>query len=204
MGYKKGKWWDGGFIKYSDDNNSVRIWAGMCWIGIAMLVTVSALLFSPEARDLSGLSPWFILAKFAILLLFVILGIALTRSSTFCADKSKGTYSLSEKCMGIPYKKQSGSLKELDCVVIKENNLESSDMGGSFLHMYIQVQSFDLYLFQLTRWLDITEARALALFLGCPLKHTDKWLMRKGTYERTESLEEIKKHIEKEGKNQNN
>jgi len=195
MGYKKGKWWDGGFIKYSDDDNSVRIWAGMCWVGIIMLAVVLSLLFSPEARNLTGLSPWFIAAKFGVLLLFIGLGIILTQSSVFCADKSKGTYRLAKKWMGISTRKQSGNIKEIDYVVIKENVLESSDMGGSFFHMYIQVGGIELYLFQLTDWLDLTEARILALFLGCSLKHTDKWPLREGTYERIESLEEIQSHL---------
>ncbi|MCI5224077.1 MAG: hypothetical protein D3924_15755 [Candidatus Electrothrix sp. AR4] len=195
MGYKKGKWWDGGFIKYSDDNNLVRIWASMCWVGIAILAVVFGLLLSQEAKELSGLSPWFITVKLGVLLLFFGLGIILTQSSMFCADKSKGTYRLAEKWMGISTRKQSGDLKEIDYVIIKENVLHSSDTGGSFFHIYLQVGDIELYLFQLTDWLNLTESRRLAFFLGCPLKHTDKWPLREGTYEREESLEEIKNNL---------
>lgn len=195
MGYKKGKWWDGGFVRYSNDNNSVRIWAGLCWVGILMLVVVVSLLFSPEARNLNGLSPWFIAVKFGVLLLFIGLGIVLTQSSVFYADKSKGTYRLAKKWLGIPTQVQSGSLKEIDYVVLKENVVESADVSGSFFHMYIQVQNLELYLFQLTDWLDVTEARMLTLFLGCPLKHTDKWPLREGTYERIESLKEMQSQL---------
>lgn len=97
--------------------------------------------------------------------------------------------------MGIPSLKQSGSLKDIDYVVIKENVLESSDMGGSFFHIYIQIKDVELYLLQLTDWQNFTEARKLALFWGCTLKHTDNWPLKEGTYERIESLEEIQSHL---------
>ena len=161
----------------------------MCWFGIALLAVILGLLLNPEARDISGQSSWWVALRIAVLLVFIGLGIILTQSSVFYADKSKGTYRLARKWLGIPTRKQGGYLKEIDYVTIKENVLKFSDIGGSYFHLYIQVRDLELHLFQLTDWLDWTEARILALFLGCPLKHTDKWPLQEGTYERVESLD---------------
>jgi len=196
MKLRKGRWWDGGRIEYSDNNCIVRIRSGMWWVGLAMLISLSLMAMNPEIWEhLSLWNPWHSILIIGVLFFLFAISFMLVQWSTFYADRSNGTYRLSWKWLGIPIRKQSGNLSEIDYVIIKEHVLEFSDQGGSYLHLYIKARDHELYLFQLTSRLNEMEVRRLALFLGRPLMFTDKGLLREGTYERLESLEEIQSHL---------
>jgi len=198
MTNKEGKWWDGGCIEYWDNNCVVRIRSGMWWIGVAMLTSLTIIIvFNPAERQafLSMQNPWRTIIQLIGMSILYALAFFLLQWSNFYADKSKGTYRFSYKWAGITLKKQTGKLNEIDNVIIRENITNSGNEDSRFLHLYIKVQDYELYLFQLCSRLNLMEARKLALFLGCPLMFDNKGFLQKGDYERVESLKEIQSHL---------
>ena len=195
MAHKKGKWWGGGYIVYLDNNRVVRIRAGMWWVGLAMLISLGVMLMNPEWKGLSLEKPWQLLLTIGVLFLVFALAFALIQHTTFYADKSKDTYRLSWKWLGIPIRKQNGKLHEIKHIIIKEHVSHTAEIDASYLHIYIKARDHELYLFQISEWFDMREARKLAVFLGCPMIFTDKGYLQEGTYERIESLKELQKHF---------
>ncbi|MFC1479303.1 hypothetical protein ACFL6F_01795 [Planctomycetota bacterium] len=192
MSKKVGRWWDGCTILYSDDNSFVRIRAGWWFLGAALMIYMVGALTIPESRKSLDLErPWFMVVQIGVLLIFFILGVLLAQSFSFRADKSKGTFRLTKRWLGIPFKHKTGNLSEIEYVIIKERIVENSEVSGRYLHLYLKLKDEELILCELNSRLNIPEVRQLALFLECPLMHTDKGLFAEGTFERVESIEEL-------------
>ena len=195
---RKGGWWDGGRIEYLNNGCIVKIRTGMWWLGLAMLISLSLMIGLNHVERQAFLSvqnPWLFLIQVGGLSIIFISALALLQWTIFSADKTKGTYRLAWKWLGIPLKNQTGNLNEIDNVIIRENITNSVNEDSRFLHLYIKAKSYEIYLFQLSSRLNLTEARKLALFLGCPLTFDNKGFLQKGDYERVESLKEIKRNL---------
>ena len=173
MSNKRGKWWDGGTITYSDDGKRVTIWSGMVWVGVALLSSLSMMFFSDE--EIFNLDePWFVALQIIVILIFVILGILLTHSSTFLIDKTHNQFTLKERWLFFTSKKKVGALDNVWALIVRECKQEFSDVGGSYLHLYLKLaDQEEIYLFQVSNWLSIDEIRKLSQFLKIPLILTD-------------------------------
>jgi hypothetical protein len=69
-----------------------------------------------------------------------------------------------------------------------EHKQENVDISASYLHLYLKLANQELYLFQISNWLTIDEARQLSNFLNIPLIFTDGFPPpSKGNYWRIEN-----------------
>jgi hypothetical protein len=187
MSDKRGKWWDGGTITYSDDGKHVSIWSGMVWVGIALLGSLSLMIFgSEEAFNLD--EPWFVALQISILLILVILGVFLTQSTTFLVDRERNQYQLITRWLFYTSKKETGTLDQIEALIVRERKQENADVSASYLHLYLKLADQELYLFQISNWLTTDEARQLSNFLNIPLIFTDGFPPpSKGNYWRVEN-----------------
>jgi len=189
MSDKRGKWWDGGTITYSDDGTRVTMWSGMVWVGIAILTSLSLMLFSDvEIFNLD--EPWFVALQITVILIFLTIGILLTHSSTFKIDTARNQFSHIQRWLIFTSKKETGTLDEIESLIIRERKLENSDVGGSYHHLYLKLADQELYLFQISDWLSFEEIRKLSRFLKIPLIFTDGFPPPdKGSYWRIDGLD---------------
>jgi hypothetical protein len=120
------------------------------------------------------------IAGLAILYFIVIVLLQFVR---FSANKDSGTYKLEWGYFGIPFKRYSGPLRDIEWVRLLVNEIEDPDTHAMryYYHLHLQIEEKDEYLFELsgTHWQCLLQARELSAFLGRGLQTGKKMMLGK-------------------------
>ena len=50
-------------------------------------------------------------------------------------------------------KKETGTLDQIEALIVRERKQENADVSARYLHLYLKLADQELYLFQISNWL---------------------------------------------------